>query len=78
MFKSRALGCSFCGRSAAQVTKLVAGPKVYICDACVAEASRIMNAPPGAGTPETAPRSLWTKLAERLSQLLSRAQFRAA
>lgn len=32
MFKRRALACSFCGKGAAQVTKLVAGPKVYICD----------------------------------------------
>ena len=27
--------CSFCGLPSAQVSKLIAGPKVYICDACV-------------------------------------------
>lgn len=27
--------CSFCGKSRAEVKKLVAGPGVYICDACV-------------------------------------------
>ena len=29
------LRCSFCGKSQKQVTKLVAGPGVYICDQCV-------------------------------------------
>jgi len=27
--------CSFCGRSQAEVEKLVAGPGVYICDGCI-------------------------------------------
>lgn len=27
--------CSFCGRSQTEVRKLIAGPKVYICDICV-------------------------------------------
>ncbi len=43
MFGRKQLSCSFCGKSAADVTKLVAGPKVYICDECVAVASRIMK-----------------------------------
>ena len=43
MFK-RKLACSFCNRNAADVAKLVAGPRVYICDQCAAEAVRIMNA----------------------------------
>jgi hypothetical protein len=30
------LACSFCGKDEADVEKLVAGPKVYICDECVA------------------------------------------
>lgn len=42
MFKRKPLRC---GKDAAQVAKLVAGPHVHICDACVAEASRIMNEP---------------------------------
>lgn len=29
------LKCSFCGKSEKEVDKLVAGPGVYICDACV-------------------------------------------
>ena len=28
--------CSFCGKSADQVYKLIAGPSVYICDECIA------------------------------------------
>ena len=43
MLGRKRLACSFCGRSEAEVAKLVAGPKVYICDECVALASRIMN-----------------------------------
>lgn len=30
-----ALTCSFCGKSQAEVKKLIAGPMVYICDGCV-------------------------------------------
>jgi len=41
---SSALECSFCRKSEHQVQKLVAGPGVYICDECVAIASRIMAA----------------------------------
>jgi ribosome-binding protein aMBF1 (putative translation factor) len=29
------LSCSFCGKSQREVRKLVAGPKVYICDECI-------------------------------------------
>jgi ATP-dependent protease Clp ATPase subunit len=36
------LRCSFCKKSEDQVAKLVAGPDVYICDECVAVASRLM------------------------------------
>jgi len=39
------LRCSFCRRHEDQVAKLVAGPRVYICDRCVAIATEIMNAP---------------------------------
>jgi ATP-dependent protease Clp ATPase subunit len=39
--------CSFCGKPDAEVAKLVAGPRrilrrVFICDACVAIAARLM------------------------------------
>ena len=33
--------CTWCERPPSEVSKLVAGPSVYICDACVAAASRV-------------------------------------
>lgn len=52
MFWPFGLACSFCHRSNDQVSKLVAGPRalligppVYICDACVAIAVKIMEQP---------------------------------
>ena len=41
----RRLRCSFCRKTEDQVSKLVAGPRVYICDECVGVATRIMQAP---------------------------------
>jgi hypothetical protein len=29
------LNCSFCGKNSNEVRKLIAGPKVYICDECI-------------------------------------------
>ena len=34
-FKDMQLHCSFCGKSASQVERLIAGPKVYICNECI-------------------------------------------
>jgi hypothetical protein len=39
----RRLACSFCGKRDSEVAKLVAGPQVFICDACVATAQRLMD-----------------------------------
>jgi ATP-dependent Clp protease ATP-binding subunit ClpX len=45
----RKLACSFCGKAATDVAKLVAGPRivfhrrVYICDECIAAARRIIE-----------------------------------
>lgn len=33
--KDKAVRCSFCGKTQEQVTRLIAGPGVYICDECV-------------------------------------------
>ena len=33
--KTYVMNCSFCGKSQHDVKKLIAGPGVYICDACV-------------------------------------------
>ncbi len=38
--------CSFCGKSAGEVSKLIAGLKVFICDACVGVCDAILAATP--------------------------------
>src|SRR5436305_13105979 len=35
--------CSFCGKSARQVEKLIAGPGVYICDECIDLCNEIID-----------------------------------
>ena len=37
--------CTFCGRPPSEVAKLIAGPNVYICDACVAGAEAVIDPP---------------------------------
>ncbi len=37
------LVCTFCGRRQDQVAKLIAGPKVLICDLCLESAERILS-----------------------------------
>jgi ATP-dependent Clp protease ATP-binding subunit ClpX len=37
------LECSFCDASQRAVKKLVAGPTVYICDGCIADAASIIG-----------------------------------
>ena len=64
MFFHRKLACSFCGKSAAQVSKLVAGRGAYICDVCTAEAQRIMSDSDGAQSglappPKSRPSADW-------------------
>jgi ClpX C4-type zinc finger len=54
VWRSRKIGpdaaCTWCGRAAADVAKLIAGPNVYICDVCVHAAERAaMREPRGAG-----------------------------
>jgi len=34
--------CTFCGRPPSEVAKLLAGPDVHVCDACVARAERVL------------------------------------
>jgi len=70
-FFYRKPACSFCGKSAAQVSKLVAGRRAYICDACTVEAWRLMSDSGGAksgSAPSPATRSLadwWRRLLRR-------------
>lgn len=35
--------CSFCGKSPAEVRKLIAGPGVYICDRCVVDCQKLLD-----------------------------------
>lgn len=42
----RRLSCSFCGRKASEVSKLLGGPKVHICDSCVGVCNKILEATP--------------------------------
>jgi ATP-dependent Clp protease ATP-binding subunit ClpX len=37
------LRCSFCGRDSTAVERLVAGPSVYICDACIGECVAVLE-----------------------------------
>jgi len=69
MFWKPSLACSFCGKSAAEVAKLVAGPKVYICDACAAMAVQIMRNNDGTMSHTPLPRAtLWQRFVARLSR----------
>jgi hypothetical protein len=46
LLPKRRLRCAFCGRSESQVARLLAGPKVHICDTCVGVCNRILEAAP--------------------------------
>src|SRR5207247_10957170 len=35
--------CTFCGRPPSEVSKLIAGPNVYICNACVEHAEEVVS-----------------------------------
>jgi hypothetical protein len=40
--KSRDLMCTFCERPPSELSKLLAGPNIYICDECAAQAERAL------------------------------------
>jgi hypothetical protein len=74
MMKLWKLRCSFCKKSDADVSKLVAGPGVYICDECVSVALRLMDAPP---PPALERRSSWQRMSSRLRRVLGVGHARA-
>ena len=41
--RSSTLYCSFCGKSQHEVEKLIAGPKVFICNQCIDLCHRIVH-----------------------------------
>lgn len=76
MLGLKQLRCSFCRKKDSQVEKLVAGPRactgarVYICDACVAIATRIMNEPPRGDDPSNVPLSVWGKVSDHVRRFI--------
>jgi ATP-dependent protease Clp ATPase subunit len=70
MIKFRRLRCSFCRKNDTEVLKLVAGPRVFICDKCVAIASRIMaDDPHDDQRPAAIGPTVWQKLFARVRSL---------
>ncbi len=41
--RSARLECSFCGKGESEVKQLIAGPDIYICDACVGICNNILE-----------------------------------
>jgi hypothetical protein len=52
------------------VAKLVAGPRVYICDACVAIAQRLMNEADVPPAPVVRP-SIWRRVTDAVARLVA-------
>lgn len=69
MFSLRKRHCSFCGKSETEVEKLVAGPRVYICESCVAIASQIISDSQGQNQPERVELTVWRKVIDRVRRL---------
>jgi len=44
--RRKKLKCSFCGKSDQEVTRLIGGPGVHICDACVGVCNKVLDATP--------------------------------
>ncbi len=55
-----AMRCSFCGKSQNQVSRLIAGPHVYVCDECVGRCNQIL-ADYGAKPPAAARHRAWRR-----------------
>ncbi len=61
--------CSFCGKSHAEVKKLIAGPGVYICDNCIALCKSVLDKELAVESKKAAPKLKVAKPAEIKSQL---------
>ena len=68
VWRTRTIGpdaaCTWCGRPPSEVAKLIAGPNVFICDACVESAERtVAGRPPDGPFARTKTRSVTTRCA---------------
>jgi hypothetical protein len=70
---SSILHCSFCGKSQHEVSKLIAGPTVFICDECVGLCTDIILGNGDPGFYIGAEEGLSTKSLEELSALKAKA-----
>src|SRR5689334_8994712 len=61
--------CSFCGKSHAEVKKLIAGPGVYICDNCVVLCKQVLDKELASQARKHKPRLTIAKPAEIKRQL---------
>ena len=68
MFQRRQLRCSFCRKRETEVSKMVAGPGVYICDKCIVMASQIISDSHDQSQPHKVEPSVWRKLLARAKQ----------
>ena len=70
MIRLGKLRCSFCRKDETEVLKLVAGPRVYICDACVNIAAQLMNDSPVDSQVRGPKTSAWRKLLDRIGHFI--------
>src|SRR5690606_34623917 len=61
--------CSFCGKSHAEVKKLIQGPGVYICDNCVLVCKNVLDKEMRTETKKSSPRINLLKPSEIKKQL---------
>ena len=78
MFKLTQLRCSFCRKRENEISKLVAGPRVYICDRCVAIASQMMESDSDDSQPPKAQAGAWSRLLSRARGVLRYGAHRAS
>ena len=70
MIKLKRLNCSFCRKNEDEVLKLVAGPRVYICNECVAIANQLMTGDDD--TIKTSVPTVWRRLIDGVRGLFHR------
>jgi ATP-dependent protease Clp ATPase subunit len=68
--------CSFCGKKAPQIERLVYGPGVNICDGCIDFAQQQLDN--GNSFDMTASNSRWHRLVAKLYTLLGRGHIKRA